>query len=706
MGRLIALSLAAVALHAAACTGFYVGKDVSADGTTLIGRTVDTQPWTACFRTVVTPRVENAPGRVHRGLKGFEWPLPATTWRYACTPSVSAFGKGVFASGCVNEKGLAVSGTVTGYIRAGIRKADPYVPGGAAEENLPGLLIASCSTAREAVELTGRVIAERGNREPNIYMYVDPKEAWHVETYSGRQWAAVRLPSDRAAVFGNRFMLRGFDPSSPDSMCSPELVSMPEKAGLLVRDAAGRIDLFRTYGGETADYSNLRTWYGRHVLAPKAFPEYEPKEPGELLFTPERKVSCADIFALMRSRYEGTQWCPEETGRRDVRVIGTAKQATSHVLTISDSLPESLAATMWVVHGPAEHSVFLPISALSESSDAAYARDFQKPAKGYEPECAAAEFRRLAALAALDRVNYGAGVRRFWEGFEKRLLVDWPSVLKNAAGGDARAAGKMSSFTLRKQRNALDAARFLLDDLLWHITANNRMPGDVFGARPFEVRPYAPPPLAAMPIHAVWPQREKLKADAIAKSGGRFDLVFVGDSITHNWENPGRGKEVCDELARTYSILNLGYSGNRTENVIWRLTCGGELDGYEAKLFMVMIGINNGVDTAADVAAGIRRIVELILSRQPQAEVLLLPIFPLGAEPDSPARVKNGKVNERIRKLADGQRVHWCDFNDRLLDSAGRYTAEIAPDGCHPREKGYRIWRDSVLPHFRRVCGK
>ena len=302
-------------------------------------------------------------------------------------------------------------------------------------------------------------------------------------------------------------------------------------------------------------------------------------------------------------------------------------------------------------------------------------------------------------------VNYGAGIRRFWEGFEKRLLADWPVKLKKAAN-DAVAEKRLSAFTLRAQRNALDAARFLLDDLLWYITANNRHQGDVNGGKPFEVKPYVPPPLAAMPIHAVWPQREKLKAETIAKSGGKFDLVFVGDSITHNWENPGRGKEVCDELAKTYSILNLGYSGNRTEGVIWRLTYGGELDGYKAKLFMVMIGINNGADTATDVAAGIRRIVELILSRQPQAEVLLLPIFPLGVSPDSPARVKNGKVNERISKLADGKRVHWCDFNDRLLDKDGRYTAEIAPDACHPHEKGYQIWRDAVLPHFRRVCGK
>ncbi len=43
-------------LQAFACTGMYAGKKVSADGTVLIGRTVDLRPWTCCFRAVSVPR--------------------------------------------------------------------------------------------------------------------------------------------------------------------------------------------------------------------------------------------------------------------------------------------------------------------------------------------------------------------------------------------------------------------------------------------------------------------------------------------------------------------------------------------------------------------------------------------------------------------------------------------------------------------------
>ena len=63
----LAAALAMGAAAATACTGMYAGRKVSADGTVLIGRTVDTSPWTSCHMINVSPRVENTPGRVFAG---------------------------------------------------------------------------------------------------------------------------------------------------------------------------------------------------------------------------------------------------------------------------------------------------------------------------------------------------------------------------------------------------------------------------------------------------------------------------------------------------------------------------------------------------------------------------------------------------------------------------------------------------------------
>lgn len=203
-----------------------------------------------------------------------------------------------------------------------------------------------------------------------------------------------------------------------------------------------------------------------------------------------------------------------------------------------------------------------------------------------------------------------------------------------------------------------------------------------------------------------WLDRLMTKRNEIAASNGAFDLVFFGDSITHGWESAGR--EVLDELRQTYTVLNIGYSGDRTEHLLWRGRFG-ELDGYKAKCIMLMIGTNNTWhrrDKPEAIASGIKEILALIAEKQPQAKTLLLPIFPFGDSPEHANRVNNEAANAIVRGFADGQRVIWVDFNAQFLDAKGD-NVKWMPDHCHPNAAGYReIWMPSVLPYFKEICGK
>ena len=204
-----------------------------------------------------------------------------------------------------------------------------------------------------------------------------------------------------------------------------------------------------------------------------------------------------------------------------------------------------------------------------------------------------------------------------------------------------------------------------------------------------------------------WLERLFEKRNQIADAGGEIDLVFFGDSITHNWEN--EGKDSLDELRKTYSVLDIGYSGDKTENLLWRAMYGGELDGYKAKCVMLMIGTNNTWhrwDSPEDIAAGIRKILDVVAKKQPDAKTLLLPIFPFGPNAEDEKRVNNEKVNAIIKGFADGDKVIWVDFNAKFLDEKGDNVA-LMPDHCHPNEKGYaEVWLPSVLPYFKEICGK
>lgn len=199
-----------------------------------------------------------------------------------------------------------------------------------------------------------------------------------------------------------------------------------------------------------------------------------------------------------------------------------------------------------------------------------------------------------------------------------------------------------------------------------------------------------------------WSKRLLEKRNQIADSNGEIDLVFFGDSITHFWEK--QGKESLAELLKTYSVLDIGYGGDRTQHLVWRGR-NGELDGYTAKCIMLMIGTNNR-DSASDIATGIRTILDLIAKKQPQAKTLLLPIFPRGANAADGNRRRNEEVNARIAKFADGQKVIWVDFNAKFLDGNGD-TKWCMPDRLHPNADAYRnIWLPAVLPHFREIVGK
>ena len=45
---------------------------------------------------------------------------------------------------------------------------------------------------------------------------------------------------------------------------------------------------------------------------------------------------------------------------------------------------------------------------------------------------------------------------------------------------------------------------------------------------------------------------------------GSFDLIMIGDSITHNWESEKNFEKIFNNIR----VLNLGFAGDRTQNVL------------------------------------------------------------------------------------------------------------------------------------------
>jgi lysophospholipase L1-like esterase len=223
------------------------------------------------------------------------------------------------------------------------------------------------------------------------------------------------------------------------------------------------------------------------------------------------------------------------------------------------------------------------------------------------------------------------------------------------------------------------------------------------------------PALADVPRHVATtpvPRDEKwmVKHEAfneISKQG-EAELVFLGDSITQGWS--GKGKAAWEKYWAPLKAANFGIGGDRTEHVLWRLE-NGNFDGIKPKLVVLMIGTNNTGHQgrpqaelngaiynckAEHTADGVRAILNKLHAKLPDTKVLLLGIFPRGADATDPMRKQNAETNALISKYADGQKVHYLDISSTFLQPDGTLSKDIMPDLLHLSEKGYDLWAAAI----------
>ena len=174
----------------------------------------------------------------------------------------------------------------------------------------------------------------------------------------------------------------------------------------------------------------------------------------------------------------------------------------------------------------------------------------------------------------------------------------------------------------------------------------------------------------------------------IGENGRSFDLVLLGDSLTQKWME-GNSASSMNGLAA--SVLNLGRTGDFVENLLWRLESGC-IDGYTTKFFNLLIGTNNTIgknpsEDPADIAAGVRAVLDLVLAKHPESKVLLMPIIPYGyTNTQNGAKgaahyANNEAANEIIRTFADGRRVILVDVRSQFLNADGTYKGEMYLQG-------------------------
>ena len=213
-----------------------------------------------------------------------------------------------------------------------------------------------------------------------------------------------------------------------------------------------------------------------------------------------------------------------------------------------------------------------------------------------------------------------------------------------------------------------------------------------------------------------WHKRYDEKRAQIAEYKNNVQILMLGDSITHYWDNDPKaskiqigGRNIRDKYFSQYKLVNLGYAGDRTQHTLWIVNSSGMLDNLKADMVILMIGTNNlGTrQSSAEVTAeAIKVIVESLRKKLPESKILLFGVFPRNANPKHHNRLKINVINSQICKLHDGKNVFYCDITKNFLDEAGCLSKTIMPDYLHPGEQGYTIWAEAIMPYVKKFVDK
>lgn len=356
-----------------ACTGFIIGKDLTTDGSTLYGRTEDLEP-NHNKNFVVRERKYNKAGdKFVDETNGFSFDLPAVSYKYTAVPDVTP-EQGVFDEAGFNEEGVSISATVSASANDDIQKVDPYVKDGIAESALTSVVLPHVKTAKEGVELLAKIVREKGAAEGNIVTIADKTGVWYMEILSGHQYAAIKFPDDKYAVFPNTFFLGSVDKNDTENtILSADLEKIAQDAGTY-KEINGSFHVAQSYNPPLAEADRSRVWSGIKALDPNADVQYDD-EYFELMHSTSDKLSLRDAMNLQRNRLEGTDFKPQDQMELDGKGIPDKTKADpvykypisnpnvmeAHIFQLKDSLPASTGGgILWLAMGSPRNAPYLP----------------------------------------------------------------------------------------------------------------------------------------------------------------------------------------------------------------------------------------------------------------------------------------------------------------------------------------------------------
>jgi lysophospholipase L1-like esterase len=226
--------------------------------------------------------------------------------------------------------------------------------------------------------------------------------------------------------------------------------------------------------------------------------------------------------------------------------------------------------------------------------------------------------------------------------------------------------------------------------------------------------------LAATPIGRTdlpwWRARHEAKLHELAQANP--ELIFLGDSITEDWERSGPPKwqdfaPVWQRLYGDRHAVNLGFKGDTTASLLWRIR-NGEVANISPKAAVVLIGANNLGKvhwSAEDTVTGINTIIAELHKRLPTTKILLLGVLP--SERSAWVTETTDQINKMLAKQYKGDpTVSFLDLSALFMRNGALnkhlfLDRKLTPPEplLHPSAEGQALMATAMEPVLANMLG-
>lgn len=392
---LAVVCMAAAVADALACTNLIVGKNVSADGSTIISYSADSYS--------LFGELYHYPAGLHKKgtmINVYEW----DTGKYL--GQIEQARQTYNVVGNMNEFQLTIGETTFGG-RPELVDTTGVIDYG----SLIYLGLQRSRTAREAIKVMTDLVQEYGYcSSGESFTIADPNEVWIMEMIGkgpgvrGAVWVAVRVPDDCISAHANHSRIHQFDTSDKENcMYAPDVISFAREKGYFngvnkdfsFSKAYAPLDFgARRYcEARVWSYFNMFTDRGDELLP---YIQGTTDEPMPLYVKPNRKISVQDVKNAMRDHYEGTAFDitkdfgagPYHTPYRlsplefevngqkyfNERPISTQQSGFVFVAQMRENLPDAVGGVLWFGLDDANMTVFTPVYCCATRVPECYTR--------------------------------------------------------------------------------------------------------------------------------------------------------------------------------------------------------------------------------------------------------------------------------------------------------------------------------------------